>query len=174
MTDPDWLSGDGLVYVVSNTGAPETPSAATWTGGGDADTRLATAANWEGGAVPDFETGGLTATFAGGERATFAADGFVRFAGLVFTQAFTLDRAADATGRVLLGAGGVQTPDADDARTYEIAWPLAAAAPQTWYAATNATLRWTAPFPGFPRSTASSWTAPVRRSSARRTPFRTT
>lgn len=148
-TDPDWLSGDGLVYVVSNTGAPETPSAATWTGGG-ADTLLATAANWEGGTVPDFETGGLTATFAAdGERATFAADGFVRFAGLVFTRAFTLDRAADATGRVLLGAGGVQTPDADDARTYEIAWPLAAAAPQTWYAATNATLRWTAPLSGF-------------------------
>lgn len=148
-TDPDWLSGDGLVYVVSNTGAPETPSAATWTGGGT-DTLLATAANWEGGTVPDFETGGLTATFAAdGERATFAADGFVRFAGLVFTRAFTLDRAADATGRVLLGAGGVQTPDADDARTYEIAWPLAAAAPQTWYAATNATLRWTAPLSGF-------------------------
>lgn len=148
-TAPDWLSGDGLVYVVSNTGAPETPSAATWTGGG-ADTLLATAANWEGGAVPDFETGGLTATFAAdGERATFAADGFVRFAGLVFTRAFTLDRAADATGRALLGAGGVQTPDADDARTYEIAWPLAAAAPQTWYAATNATLRWTAPLSGF-------------------------
>ncbi len=148
-TAPDWLSGDGLVYVVSNTGAPETPSAATWKGGG-ADTLLATAANWEGGAVPDLETGGLTATFAeGGERATFAADGFVRFAGLVFTRAFTLDRAADATGRVLLGAGGVQTPDADDARTYEIDWPLAAAAPQTWYAATNATLRWTAPLSGF-------------------------
>ena len=146
-TAPAWLSGDGLVYVVSNTGAPETPSAATWTGDG-ADTLLATAANWEGGAVPDFETGGLTATFAGGERATFAADGFVRFAGLIFTRAFTLDRAADATGRVLLGAGGVQTPDADDARTYEIAWPLAAAAPQTWYAATNATLRWTAPLSG--------------------------
>ncbi len=149
-TDPDWLSGDGLVYVVSsNAGAPETPSAATWTGGG-ADTLLATAANWEGDAAPDFETGGLTATFAAdGERATFAADGFVRFAGLVFTRAFTLDRAADATGRALLGAGGVQTPDADDARTYEIAWPLAAAAPQTWYAAANATLRWTAPLSGF-------------------------
>lgn len=28
-TAPAWLSGDGLVYVVSNTGAPETPSAAT-------------------------------------------------------------------------------------------------------------------------------------------------
>lgn len=148
-TAPDWLSGDGLVYVVSNTGAPETPSAATWTGGG-ADTLLATAANWEGGAVPDFETGGLTATFAeGGERATFAADGFVRFAGLIFTRAFTLDRAADATGCVLLGAGGVQTPDADDAQTYEIACPLAATAPQTWYAAANATLRWTAPLSGF-------------------------
>lgn len=148
-TDPDWLSGDGLVYVVSGAGAPETPFAATWTGVG-ADTLLATAANWEGGAAPDFETGGLTATFAaGGERATLAADGFVRFAGLVFTRAFTLDRAADATGRALLGAGGVQTPDADDARTYEIAWPLAAAAPQTWYAAMNATLRWTAPLSGF-------------------------
>ena len=148
-TAPDWLSGDGLVYVVSNTGAPETPSAATWTGGG-ADTLLATAANWEGGAVPDFETGGLTATFAeGGERATFAADGFVRFAGLIFTRAFTLDRAADATGCVLLGAGGVQTPDAGDAQTYEIACPLAATAPQTWYAAANATLRWTVPLSGF-------------------------
>lgn len=148
-TAPDWLSGDGLVYVVSNTGAPETPSVATWTGGG-ADTLLATAANWEGGAAPDFETGGLTATFAAdGERATFATDGFVRFAGLVFTRAFTLDRTAEATGCVLLGAGGVQTPDAGDAQTYEIACPLAATAPQTWYAAANATLRWTAPLSGF-------------------------
>lgn len=148
-TAPDWLSGDGLVYVVSNTGAPVTPSVATWTGGG-ADTLLATAANWTGSVAPDFQTGGLTATFAeGGERATFAADGFVRFAGLIFTRAFTLDRAADATGCVLLGAGGVQTPDAGDAQTYEIACPLAATAPQTWYAAANATLRWTAPLSGF-------------------------
>lgn len=147
-TAGDWLSGDGLVYVASNTGTPVTPSAATWTGGGT-DTLLTTDANWEGDAAPDFQTGGLTATFAGGERATFAVDGFVRFAGLVFTRAFTLERAADATGRVLLGAGGVQTPDADDARTYEIAWPLAAVAPQTWYAASNATLRWTAPLSGF-------------------------
>ena len=147
-TAGDWLSGDGLVYVASNTGTPVTPSAATWTGGGT-DTLLTTDANWEGDAAPDFQTGGLTATFAGGERATFAANGFVRFAGLVFTRAFTLDRTAEATGRVLLGAGGVQTPDADDARTYEIAWPLAAAAPQTWYAAANATLRWTAPLSGF-------------------------
>lgn len=147
-TAGDWLSGDGLVYVASNTGTPVTPSAATWTGGGT-DTLLTTDANWEGDAAPDFQTGGLTATFAGGERATFAANGFVRFAGLVFTRAFTLDRTADATGRVLLGAGGVQTPDADDARTYEIAWPLAAVAPQTWYAAPNATLRWTAPLSGF-------------------------
>lgn len=147
-TAGDWLSGDGLVYVASNTGTPVTPSAATWTGGGT-DTLLTTDANWEGDAAPDFQTGGLTATFAGGERATFAANGFVRFAGLAFTRAFTLDRTADATGRVLLGAGGVQTPDADDARTYEIAWPLAAVAPQTWYAAPNATLRWTAPLSGF-------------------------
>ena len=147
-TAGDWLSGDGLVYVASNTGTPVTPSAATWTGGGT-DTLLTTDANLEGDAAPDFETGGLTATFAGGERATFAANGFVRFAGLAFTRAFTLDRTADATGRVLLGAGGVQTPDADDARTYEIAWPLAAVAPQTWYAAPNATLRWTAPLSGF-------------------------
>lgn len=147
-TAGDWLSGDGLVYVASNTGTPVTPSAATWTGGGT-DTLLTTDANWEGDAAPDFQTGGLTATFAGGERATFAANGFVRFAGLVFTRAFTLDRTAEATGRVLLGAGGVQTPDADDARTYEIAWPLAAVAPQTWYAASNATLRWTAPLSGF-------------------------
>ena len=147
-TAGDWLSGDGLVYVASNTGTPVTPSAATWTGGGT-DTLLTTDANWEGDAAPDFQTGGLTATFAGGERATFAANGFVRFAGLVFTRAFTLDRTAEATGRVLLGAGGVQTPDADDARTYEIAWPLAAVAPQTWYAAPNATLRWTAPLSGF-------------------------
>lgn len=160
-TAPDWLSGDGLVYVVSNTGAPETPSAATWTGGG-ADTLLATAANWEGGAVPDFETGGLTATFTGGERATFAADGFVRFAGLVFTQAFTLDRAA-CRRRTPTTRGRMRLPGRLPPPRRRPGMP-----PRTRPSAGRR------PFPGFPRSTASSWTAPARRNSVRRTPSRTT
>lgn len=146
-TDPDWLAGEGLVYV-PGADEPETPATATWTGGG-ADTLLATDANWEGAVAPDFATGGLTATFAaGGDRATFTGNDLLRFAGLVFTKPFTLDAAADAAGRVLLGAGGVQTADADDARTYGLGWPLVAVAPQTWYAAANATLRWTAPLAG--------------------------
>lgn len=150
-TDPDWLAGDGLVYV-PGADEPETPSTATWTGGG-ADTLLATDANWEGAAAPDFATGGLTATFAsGGDRATFAGSGFLRFAGLVFTAPFTLDAVADATGSVLLGAGGVQTADADDARTYGLGWPFIPVAPQTWYAAANTTLRWTAPLAGLATS----------------------
>lgn len=146
-TDPDWLAGDGLVYV-PGADEPEAPSTATWTGGG-ADTLLAIDANWEGAAAPDFATGGLTATFAaGGDRATFAGNDFLRFAGLVLSKPFTLDAAADAAGSVLLGAGGVRTADADDARTYGLGWPLIAVAPQTWYAAANATLRWTAPLAG--------------------------
>lgn len=146
-TDPDWLAGEGLVYV-PGADEPETPATATWTGGG-ADTLLATDANWEGAATPDFATGGLTATFAaGGDRATFTGNDFLRFAGLAFTKPFALDAAADAAGGVLLGAGGVRTADADDARTYGLGWPLIAVAPQTWYAAANATLRWTAPLAG--------------------------
>ncbi len=150
-TDPDWLAGDGLVYV-PGADESETPSTATWTGGG-ADTLLATGANWEGAAAPDFATGGLTATFAaGGDRATFTGNDLFRFAGLVFTKPFALDAAADAAGGVLLGACGVRTADADDARTYGLGWPLVAVATQTWYAAANATLRWTAPLSGLATS----------------------
>ncbi len=110
-TDPDWLAGEGLVYV-PGADEPETPATATWTGGG-ADTLLATDANWEGAVAPDFATGGLTATFAaGGDRATFTGNDLLRFAGLVFTKPFTLDAAADAAGRVPLSAGGVKAADA--------------------------------------------------------------
>lgn len=146
-TAPDWLAGEGLVYV-PGASEPGTPATATWTGGG-ADTLLATGANWEGAVAPDFATGGLTATFAtDGDWATFTGNDFLRFAGLAFTKPFTLDATADAAGSVLLGADGVRTADADDARTYELGWPLVAVAPQTWYAAANATLRWTAPLAG--------------------------
>lgn len=148
-TDAGWLEGDGLVYVPGEA-APGEVVAAVWTGGG-ADTRLGTAANWQGGAAPDLASGTCRATFAdGGARATFAgADGgFLRFAGLAFTRPFALDAAAGATGAVLLGAEGVQTAASDDAQTYEIGWPLVAVAPQTWHAAAGATLRWTTPLTG--------------------------
>lgn len=146
-----WVEGAGAVYVA---GGEETAdaSSATWTGGG-ADALLATAANWDGGETPDLATGGCTATFAtGGDRATFAGDGILRLAGLVFTRPFALDAADGATGMMMLGSGGVATPASETAGTYDLGWPFAVVAPQTWTAEANATVRWTAPVSGLATS----------------------
>lgn len=147
----EWIEGLGAVYVAGGEEAADA-SSATWTGGG-ADTLFATAANWDGGETPDLATGGCTAAFAaGGERATFAGDGLLRLAGIVFTRPFTLDTADGATGMMTLGSGGVATPASDAAGTYDLGWPFAVAAPQTWTAEANATVRWTAPVSGLSTS----------------------
>lgn len=145
-TAATWLEGDGCVYVSGG----ETPqmSTDTWTGAG-ADTALTTAANWATGETPDFTTGGLVATFAtGGSRATFVGDTMLRLAGIVFTQPFTLDTAADAKGMLLLGANGISTPATETAQTYDFGWPIVAVAPQTWTAKSNTTVRYTTPVSG--------------------------
>ncbi len=147
----EWVEGSGFVYV---SGGEETAdaSSATWTGGG-ADTLFTTAANWDGGETPDLATGGCTATFAsGGERATFAGYDVSRLAGIAFTRPFTLDAEDGATGMMLLGSGGVTTPASETAGTYDLGWPFAVVAPQTWTAEANATMRWTAPVSGLSTS----------------------
>lgn len=149
-TAATWLEGDGCVYVAG--GETPQPCADTWTGAG-ADTALTTAANWEGNETTDLTTGGLVATFAtGGSRATFVGDSMLRLAGIVFTQPFTLDTAADAKGMLLLGANGISTPVSETAQTYDIGWPIMAIAPQTWTAESNTTVRYTTSVSGLSTS----------------------
>lgn len=149
-TAATWLEGDGCVYVAG--GETPQPCADTWTGAG-ADTALTTAANWEGNETTDLTTGGLVATFAkGGSRATFVGDSMLRLAGIVFTQSFTLDTAADAKGMLLLGANGISTPVSETAQTYDIGWPIMAIAPQTWTAESNTTVRYTTSVSGLSTS----------------------
>lgn len=149
-TAAKWLEGDGCVYVAG--GETPQPCADTWTGAG-ADTALTTAANWEGNETTDLTTGGLVATFAkGGSRATFVGDSMLRLAGIVFTQPFTLDTAADAKGMLLLGANGISTPVSETAQTYDIGWPIMAIAPQTWTAESNTTVRYTTSVSGLSTS----------------------
>lgn len=147
----DWIDGAGFVYVAGGEEAASA-STATWIGG-SSDTHLTTAANWEGGETPDLATGGCTATFAtGGDRATFTGGESLRLAGIAFTQPFTLDMAADATGLLLLGANGVTTPMGETVGTYDLGWPFAIAAPQTWRVEANATVLWTRPLSGLSTS----------------------
>ncbi len=101
----DRIAGGGEIYVI---GAAE-PSADTWTGGGGADTALATAANWAGNASPDLETGLFSATFAsGGTSATVSgtvAFGNVALRGVAAddNNSFSFTAADDEAAMEVLG-----------------------------------------------------------------------
>lgn len=117
-------------------------TSATWNGGAGAEnTGIAVGANWEGGQVPDFETGGLTATFADGVKATI--DRLVNFNGLIVgdaVRAFLFDRGSDEANMRVAGVMTLPDKDDDEARDYCFKAPLTLLEDQTWNVATNMTL----------------------------------
>ena len=104
------LTGGGEIYVIGSA----TASADTWTGGGGANTALATAANWAGNASPDLETGLFSPTFASGGTSA-AVSGSAAFGNVTLTgavandnNAFTLTAADGEAAIELLGGISIE------------------------------------------------------------------
>lgn len=140
-----WIEGAGTVTVAEGPGA-----VAVWCGG-DAESALVTrGANWQDGAVPDFATGDLLATFAAGGAearldAAAAFDGLAlnnAFGGAAF--AFTAEPGASATVNV----NGIRIAEAATETTWTMGWPLTLGTAQTWTIGANNTLALDAPLAG--------------------------
>lgn len=138
-----WISGEGTLIV----GAPVLDTA-TWTGQG-ATTSLTDPVNWNGGVLPELESGGTTATFGtGGSSVLLGATDEVMLNGIVLARGadFTFDAAAGAKPVGLSGQGIGFDAGAAPA-TYSMNWPLRLVQEQTWKLGGN-TLKVQAPLSG--------------------------
>ena len=118
---------------------------ATWDGGG-ADTSFATAANWDGDALPDLTSGAMMLTFASsGSAAQVPSSG--AFAGSIrFDTADNFALTAASDGTLSLGAGGITLANravANDTtwRYHDLNLPVVLVADQTWNMSTVAKQR---------------------------------
>lgn len=145
LQDPDltFTSADfsGLKGVSVHTAHHEVPSVdVTWTAGGGADTKFATADNWS--SVPDLTGYATVATFANaGSVATTTDD--VNLKGIVFGAAsgFTIG----GTGAISLYETGLA---ATGSATYEIAAPLVVRVSSPWTVGEGAKVKITGVFGG--------------------------
>ena len=126
------LRGKGRIFIPHRAAEAVT---ALWTGQGSDDS-VGTGGNWQGGMVPDFTPGNLTARFAaGGERAVLG--GGEKFNGIVFSGAENFTLAASGSEPALVYGDGIVC---EAGGRYELAAPLNVAAVQTWAVEAGATL----------------------------------
>lgn len=116
--------------------SPASAATATWDGGG-ADTSFATAANWDGDALPDLTSGATMLAFAtGGSAAQVPASG--AFAGGIrFDTENNFALTAASGGTLSLGAGGITVadralPSGATWRFHDLNLPVVLVADQTW------------------------------------------
>lgn len=102
--DLEWLDGEGRLIVGS--GSP-TAVPATWTGGGD-QTTITDPLNW-GGALPDFSSGSLVATFPANGTVTIPSGETWKFRGIVVDPfgATTDKLTIQGEGEMWVGADGL-------------------------------------------------------------------
>ena len=126
--DDAHFSGSGKLLVLSN--PLIIPTNYTWNAGGGADTYLSTAANWEGGTMPEFT--GTSYVFFASSGGTATVNTNASLYGMTFNRAgnFTL---ANSGGALTLGMGGlaVASPPATT-NVYTLAAPVNLGENQTW------------------------------------------
>jgi len=126
-----WAVGGGYICV-GGADMPTEPTgaavAATWTANGS-DTKVGTAANWQGAELPDLDSGLVAATFSAGTGADL--DQNAKFKAMTLNApgawAFT---ASNPNVYAFLGSGGLTT--AGTGKTYDFGWPIFLWNSQTW------------------------------------------
>ena len=127
------ITGAGKLYVTTKPGDEETY---TWVGGG-ADDNLTTAANWQGGQMPDFGDESPFVVFASGAAAVVNTN--ATFSGATFACAgdFALSASGDCV--LALGEGGISNAPTASARTVTVSASVMPKGDQIWQMETNTT-----------------------------------
>ena len=140
----EWISGGGTVKVVQSLITP-----VKWTGGGEDDTSVGTAANWDvAGTVAKLGSGNLLATFATGGR-TATVDRVVSLDGVKFEVGATeTGFRVRGTGELGIGMDGIVASARETAAEYVIESPLRVLDYQNWAPGTKAQLTVKGPLHG--------------------------
>ncbi len=127
------ITGAGKLYVTTKPGGEDTY---TWVGGG-ADDNLTTAANWQGGQMPDFGDESPFVVFASGAAAVVNTN--ATFSGATFACAgdFALSASGDCV--LALGEGGISNAPAASARAITVSASVMPLVDQIWQMETNTT-----------------------------------
>ena len=139
-----WIEGAGTVEV--KTGPANSD---TWVGGDAGGDAMSLGGNWQKGTAPDFATGDLFATFAGGGTSA-TLTGVAKFDGIALknTVGDSFSFAAGAGASAELGASGLTVADATAATTWTMGWPLVVSEDQSWVVGANNTLTLASGFSG--------------------------